>query len=73
MPYGNLEGSLGLSAAVGADVFVANVYGGVEGELEAKLDFPLGRSFNPPDDFELSAGLSVFLEYKVFLWEDKRS
>jgi len=73
MPYGNLEGSLGLSAAVGADVFVANVYGGVEGELEAKLDLPLGRSFNAPDDFELSAGLSVFLEYKVFLWEDKRS
>jgi|GEM_PF-5827039 len=73
MPYGNFEGSLGLSAAVGADAFVAKVYGGVEGELEAKLDLPLSRSFNAPDDFEMSAGLSVFLEYKAFLWEDKRS
>lgn len=74
IPYGNVNSSLGLGAAVGFDAFVANAYGGVEGKLKSRFDFPIYGGFNWQRDFELSSEFSAFLEYKAFMiWGDKKS
>lgn len=70
----NFEVGIGLSAAVGFDAFVANTYGGVEGELEGKLDLPVNRDFIASRDFSVSADIKAFLEYEAFMvWGDKKS
>lgn len=64
---GNLSSTITLSAAIGFDVGVLNAYGGVEGELDGSIYFPVTRRFSANDDLSLEASLSLFIEYEALL------
>lgn len=70
--YANIQGEFEFSVkpnlGLDANVFVANAYVGINGELNCKVKFPLDGFEN---SFEANLDASVFFEYNALIWSNR--